>query len=212
MFKPFHPRSLRRQPLAALVGLSLAAGCALAQQGSKSPASERAQFRKDNAAVPAAPLSAEQLAVAGRVQTGRMPCDVGRNVAVLPDPAAPGYFLITTGKDRYRAIPVPTTTGAIRLEDKDRGGVWLQLANKSMLLDEKNGRRLADDCMSPQQQEVAAAMKLKPPPSVIDLPAGASGMTTKPDEPQPAPAPAPAAVTAEQPAAPPPLNLSLPTR
>lgn len=201
---------------AALV-LSLApAPQALAQQASKSTAQARSEFRKDNAAAPAAPLSAELLAIAQRVQTGRIPCELGHNVAVLPDPAAEGYFLITTGKDRYRAQPVPTTTGAIRLEDKARGGVWLQLANKSMLLDEKNGRRLADECMSPIQQQIAQELKRRPPPSVIDLPSGASAITTRPDDPLPAPPPQaaneapPPSQAAPAPAAP--LNLSLPPR
>jgi hypothetical protein len=186
MFTPSKPILSRAVQSVAAASLLVASALALAQQAPKSPAQERSQFRKDNASAPVTPLPPELLAIAERVQIGRIPCELGHNVALVPDPAAPGYFLITTGKDRYRTQPVATTTGAIRLEDKARGGVWLQLANKSMLLDEKNGRRLADECMSPQQQQVAAAMKLKPPPSVIDLPVGASGITTKPDEPLPA--------------------------
>ena len=216
MFAPFISITSRAARSAAAASLLLACVLAQAQQAPKSPAQERSQFRKDNASAPVAPLPPELLAIAERVQTGRIPCELGHNVALVPDPAAPGYFLITTGKDRYRAHPVATTTGAIRLEDKARGGVWLQLANKSMLLDEKNGRRLADECMSPQQQQVATAMKLKPPPSVIDLPTGASGITTKPDEPLPAPtadSPAVDAPAVASPAtAPAPLNLSLPAR
>ncbi len=172
-------------------------------------AASREQFRKDNAAKPEAPLSPELLAIAARVVTGRIPCELGHSVALLPDPAAPGYFVITNGKERYRLQPVPTTTGAIRLEDKARGGVWLQLANKSMLLDEKNGRRLADACVNPAQQVVADAMKAAPPTSILGVLPG-----TVPNA-EPLPLPPETAVASDAPTptvTPAPLNLSLPAR
>jgi hypothetical protein len=46
----------------------------------------------------------------------------------------------------------------VRLEDK-AGAVWLQIANKSMLMNQKAGQRLADECMSPEQQQVAEAIR-----------------------------------------------------
>ena len=75
------------------------------------------------------------------------------------------------GKLSYRVSPQETTTGAIRLEDKIAGIVWLQLANKSMLMDQKQGRRLADECKSPEQVRIAQEMLVNPPPSVLDEPA-----------------------------------------
>jgi hypothetical protein len=159
---------------AQLIALSLASMATVvsAQTSAAKPSAQRDQFKNEVNANREAPLSPELLAVAERVFTGRIPCELGSNIALLPDPASPGYFTITTGKERYRLVPVPTTTGAIRLEDKARGGVWLQLANKSMLLDEKNGRRLADECLSPAQKQVAEAMKNAPPTSVIGAPVG----------------------------------------
>jgi hypothetical protein len=65
--------------------------------------------------------------------------------------------------------PVTTSTGAIRLEDEKAGAVWLQLANKSMLMDQKNGRRLADECAHPDQVAVANDMKVNPPLALIDI-------------------------------------------
>jgi hypothetical protein len=67
-------------------------------------------------------------------------------------------------------FPVLTTTGAIRLEDRKAGAVWLQLANKSMLMNQKLGTRIADECASPAQIAVAEAIKLNPPVSVLDAP------------------------------------------
>ncbi|MNW19151.1 hypothetical protein D3C71_2190130 [compost metagenome] len=64
--------------------------------------------------------------------------------------------------------PVATTTNTIRLEDQKGGAVWLQIGNKSMLMNQKLGQRLADECMSPQQLLVAEAIKKNPPVSVLE--------------------------------------------
>ena len=69
---------------------------------------------------------------------------------------------------KYYMTPVATTTGTVRLEDIKGGAVWLQIANKSMLMNQKLGQRLADECMSPEQTLVAEAIKKNPPPSVLD--------------------------------------------
>ena len=55
--------------------------------------------------------------------------------------------------------PVESRTGALRLEDPVRGALWLQLANKSMLMNQKEGKRLADECQSPDQLAYAKSMK-----------------------------------------------------
>jgi hypothetical protein len=71
--------------------------------------------------------------------------------------------------------PVVTSTGAIRLEDAKAGGVWLQLSNKSMLMSQKLGSRLADECMSPAQVAVAERLKTNPAPSLLEpLPVSAA--------------------------------------
>ncbi len=41
---------------------------------------------------------------------------------------------------------VSTTTGAVRLEDKASGLVWIQIPAKSMLLNSKQGLQLANEC------------------------------------------------------------------
>ena len=117
------------------------------------------------------PLTDTELAIAPRVQVGRLPCELGQVVELLADPQANGYFRLVIGKSSYRVAPQETTTGAIRLEDKAAGIVWLQLANKSMLMDQKQGRRLADECKSPEQVQIALQMLANPPPSVLDAPA-----------------------------------------
>ena len=71
----------------------------------------------------------------------------------------------------YRMSPVATSTGAVRLEDQKEGAVWIQIANKSMLMNQKLGQRLADECMSPQQVAVTESIR-KNPQSLCSTPSG----------------------------------------
>lgn len=114
------------------------------------------------------PLGTEELAVAERVHKGRIACELGAYVNVNADAANPGYFIVDGRGFKYHMSPVKTSTGTVRLEDKAAGAVWLQIANKSMLMNQKAGQRLADECMSPEQQQVAEAIRKNPPPSLLD--------------------------------------------
>ena len=113
-------------------------------------------------------LTAAHLDAAMKVQVGTLPCELGQTVVLTADPSEMGFFNLHIGKQRYRLSPELTTTGAIRLEDKTAGIVWLQLANKSMLMNQKLGRRIADECKSTIQLQVAEQMRLRPPVSVLD--------------------------------------------
>lgn len=115
-------------------------------------------------------LTPAQLAIAERVHVGQMPCEMGQQITLSADAHAPGHFHLHLHKQKFRMAPVETSTGAIRLEDTQTGAVWLQLANKSMLMNQKLGKRMADECMSPAQVAVAQALKLNPAPSVLDSP------------------------------------------
>ncbi len=115
-----------------------------------------------------AALTPGELAIAERVHVGRLPCELGNWVSLTADPKAPGYFDMQLLKLKFRMFPVETSTGAIRLEDHKAGAVWLQLANKSMLMSQKLGKRLADECMSPVQLAVAEGLKLNPAASILE--------------------------------------------
>jgi hypothetical protein len=119
-----------------------------------------------------AALSPEELSIAERVHVGRIPCELGAVVNITADSLTPGYFHVEGKGFKYRMTPVATTTGAVRLEDQKAGAVWLQIANKSMLMNQKLGQRMADECMSPQQYVVAEAIKKTPQESVFDAPKG----------------------------------------
>ncbi len=115
-----------------------------------------------------AALTPAELAIAERVHVGKLPCELGASVTLTADAKNPGYFDMQGKNFSYRMFPVATSTGAIRLEDQKAGAVWLQLANKSMLMNQKQGIRLADECMSPAQVIVAENLKLNPPVSILE--------------------------------------------
>jgi hypothetical protein len=116
-------------------------------------------------------LSPEQLAIADRVALGKMPCELSAHVMVRLDPAGPGRFILELGKEKFFMAPVVSQTGAIRLEDPRAGAVWIQLGNKSMLMSQRLGRRLADACVSPDQALVAKELERNPVPGLLDAPA-----------------------------------------
>jgi hypothetical protein len=127
-----------------------------------------------------AALGPQELAIADQVHTGLVTCERGTSVTLAGDPASPGYFNVHGRNFSYRMLPVITSTGAIRLEDIKAGAVWLQLPTKSMLMNQKAGRRVADDCMSPSQVAVAGTLKRDSTrPGLLDGPVTA---LVKPDE------------------------------
>lgn len=115
-------------------------------------------------------LNADEMGLAERVHTGRIACELGQHVSVSKDDKNPGHFLVSGSGFNFHMSPVGTSTGVVRLEDAKAGAVWLQIANKSMLMNQKQGRRLADECMSPEQLQVAEAIKKNPPQSLLDAP------------------------------------------
>jgi len=165
--------------LSSLIWTGSAAASSFAPQAASSKKSTRVQAPAKAVDKPVV-LSEEQLAVAPRVATGVLPCELAQKVSVQAHPEHAGHFAVESGKQRFVMVPVATSTGAIRLEDAARGAVWLQLANKSMLMDHRQGRRLADACMSAEQQAVALAMEKNPAPNLLEpLPAPQDGAAMK---------------------------------
>lgn len=102
--------------------------------------------------------------VISQVQVGNFPCKDNVHVSVTADPSNPRMFLVEGKGFSYRMKPVTTKSGAIRLEDEEGGLVWLQVATKSMLMNQKAGKRLADACVSPRQ--IARAEELGAAPAL----------------------------------------------
>ncbi len=115
-------------------------------------------------------LTEADLQVAQRVYTGKIQCELGADVTITADEKRAGFFTVSTKGARYRMHPVESRTGAIRLEDPRAGAMWLQIANKSMLMNQKEGLRLADECQAPAQVAFADEMKKNPPKSLFESP------------------------------------------
>ena len=152
------PTNSSATPNAAVAGADLLPSATASERTSAAPVPEQA----------VAPPLTPELWIAQQIHQGHLPCELGAIVRVEADARQPGFFHVHGKGFRYRMFPVQTSTGALRLEDKKAGAVWLQLANKSMLMDQKRGRRLADECAHPDQLAYAQAMKTNPPPSLID--------------------------------------------
>jgi hypothetical protein len=97
-------------------------------------------------------ITETQLAMADRVLVGRSSCEFDQSVQVAPVPNKRGYFNVEFKGKSYLMAPEATTTGAVRLEDKKAGMMWLQIANKSMLMNSKIGQRMVDNCVHPGQR------------------------------------------------------------
>jgi len=161
--------------LFASIVIALFASASFAQ--TPAPSTDKAQAKKPAPAKAASPskrqaievatptedydptdkLSEAELEIAKRVHVGEIQCELGQKVTVKPM-RREGYFFVSRGVNRFVMHPVESRTGAIRLEDPARGALWLQLANKSMLMNQKEGKRLADDCQSPAQVDYARSM------------------------------------------------------
>ena len=163
---------------------------------------------------PAVKLTDADLEVAKKVYMGDIPCELGATVHITPHKRE-GFFIVRAGIQRFRMHPVESRTGAIRLEDPVGGAMWLQLGNKSMLMSQKMGKRLADDCMNPAQSamnetlkknpinilEQAPAVKVVTPAPDATAPASTPPTTSEAQEPPPK-APAAVVPAADAPAAP----------
>lgn len=113
-------------------------------------------------------LTDNDIEVAKRVFTGKIQCELGADVTVTADDAKPGFFTVSTKGAKYRMHPVESRTGAIRLEDSHAGAMWLQLGNKSMLMNQKQGVRMADECQAAPQVAFAEEMKKNPPKALFE--------------------------------------------
>ena len=115
-------------------------------------------------------LTDAELEIAKTIQTGRIQCELGADVTVSADERNPGFFHVVAGKQRYYMHPVESRTGAVRMEDNRAGAMWLQLGNKSMLMNQRLGQRIADECVTPTQRDFALQMKTSNQPGLLDGP------------------------------------------
>jgi hypothetical protein len=111
------------------------------------------------APTPLEDASEEQLAAAERAYLGQYDCEFKQSVHITHHPK-PGYINVAWEREVFTMKPVLSSTGALRLEDVTGRTLMIQIANKSMLLDTKAGRRLVDECLHPEQRAAIEATKM----------------------------------------------------
>jgi hypothetical protein len=102
---------------------------------------------------PPPPATQEQLDAAERTHFGDYQCEFNQKIHVSLSPEAAGYIEVKHLKKVFVMKPVMSSTGALRLEDVRGQTLLLQVANKSMLMDVKAGRRIVDSCVHATQDE-----------------------------------------------------------
>ena len=172
------PAATRCAPhrLAWLLALTLAlpAGAAGPEASTSAPASKpaappvkaatpRQQLKSEAAGLAlatttVAAISEAQLEMAGRVLTGSADCEFKQRISVSAVDGSPGHFHVGHKGLQYRMVPQETSTGAVRLEDKIAGVMWLQIPVKSMLMNVKVGQRMVDGCQHASQRAASTAV------------------------------------------------------
>jgi hypothetical protein len=143
-----------RAATVVFAGLLMCAGVAHAQSaGGKKKAAAAAS------ATVVAAASPEQLSAANMVHTGVSQCEFKQSVNITPSAQYPGYVDLSHGNRTWLMKPVLSSTGAMRLEDVRGETLYLQIANKSMLLNVRQGQRMVDDCVHERQRAASAAVK-----------------------------------------------------
>ena len=190
------------KPVKKAVAKTSAVGTSKASRAAQKAAEEARTIDDD----PAVVLTPADLEAAKQVTLGDIPCELGATVHITQHKRE-GFFIVRTGIQRFRMHPVESRTGAIRLEDPVAGAMWLQLGNKSMLMSQKIGKRLADECMNPAQSAMNEQLKKNPinileqAPAVKVAAPASTPPTAEAQEPPPATAPV-VAPAVEAPAAP----------
>lgn len=90
----------------------------------------------------AVPASASGL----QMKTGVYRCELNRSVHVRHVSSDARSAKIRWGKRDYTLHAVNARSGALRYEDPKSGLMWLTIVGKSMLLDTKHGKQLANEC------------------------------------------------------------------
>jgi hypothetical protein len=98
----------------------------------------------------------QQIAAAKEVLLGESGCEFDQKIQVDANAQHPGYVDMSFNKKKYTMKPVLSPTGALRLEDVRSEALMIQIASKTMVMNQKTGQRLVDNCVHPQQRTVSA--------------------------------------------------------
>ncbi|NLD69396.1 MAG: lysozyme inhibitor [Limnobacter sp.] len=77
---------------------------------------------------------------------GLYDCELNRKVDVREVSPDMRSAVLRWARKDYTLRAVKARTGALRYEDESSGLVWIVIAGKSMLLDMRHGKQLANEC------------------------------------------------------------------
>lgn len=140
--------------LSAVCAASLSIACAgaFAQSQAKHAKTAKPAAHATQAESATENVSPTQIEIASRVLTGEARCELNQQVGVQAVDGKPGHFHVSFKNVTYTMVPQETTTGAVRLEDRRAGVIWIQIPAKSMMLNSKIGQRMVDGCATGQQR------------------------------------------------------------
>lgn len=160
------PATTMKMKTTLVIAAALCMGSAFAAEPTAAP--KKKPVAKKTVAKKAAPVAAaavalpaagpDQLQAAERTHLGAYQCEFAQTLDVSMNTSAPGYVDVKHQKQVWTMKPVLSSTGALRLEDVKGATLLLQIANKSMLMDQKAGRRVVDGCIHEKQRASADAV------------------------------------------------------
>lgn len=83
-------------------------------------------------------------------------CELGNKVTIYQNAGDDSHIALRWKKRLHRLTRVGTSTGAQRFENKLYGLIWIGIPAKSMLLDSKQNRQLANECRNAEQLKPVA--------------------------------------------------------
>ncbi len=125
--------------------------------GASTDAAAQSKPKKAPPAQQVAAADANQMAAADVVYMGRSNCEFNESISVTPSKEYPGYVDLSHGKKKWLMRPIVSPTGAVRLEDVRNEALLIQIGTKTMLMNQKTGQRVVDNCIHPQQAGRVAA-------------------------------------------------------
>jgi len=129
----------------ASAAVSLLAGCATMQQAPTAPAPAPAPVAV-KAPVPApAPAPVQEVVPMFALYEGTYRCELSRKVVIREVSPDQSLAVLNWRKRDYTMHSVHAPSGALRFEHES-GLTWITVVGKSMLLDTKRGKQLANEC------------------------------------------------------------------
>lgn len=122
----------------------------------KSPKSSKAKKAVEQPVVPAEPNEEADEPVVTDSSVTEFDCELGNKVSIYTNATDDEHIALRWKKRIHRLTRVGTTTGAQRFENKLYGLIWIGIPAKSMLLDSKLNRQLANECRNEEQLKPVA--------------------------------------------------------